>query len=289
MKSHTLQQNTGKKSKLVKHKRWFTLKLEVLLYRYRGALAISSILVATSLPCHHLYYGGFSLQHFSAKQMSRFPSKMIFALLSLRAVAGRGGDFTWGEKLPGSCGWAGTKREAPLMCLPPCVPWGPGGESAHPRHSPGSRYRRTEHAGHGQVGALSAVGVAHRETSSCTPSSALGNVSLEATSSRSGTAGTENLPWTGPIPAPGYAPPTPISVMKAPRAHPQPPAQRPAPREPIPCHGMGSQGAKHARVTSPDHRLAKGFVKESPGAPSAGWVCTLWVSGLWPPGQVASR
>ena len=168
MKSHTLQQNTGKKSKLVKHKRWFTLKVEVLLYRYRGTLAISSILVATSFPCHHLYYCAFSLQHFSAKQMSRFPSKMIFALLSLRAVAGRGGDFTWGEKLPGSCGWAGTKREAPLMCLPLCVHWGPGGESAHPRHSPGSRYRRTEHAGHGQVGALSAVGVAHRETSSCT-------------------------------------------------------------------------------------------------------------------------
>lgn len=30
-----------------------------------------------SIPCHHLYYCAFSLQHFSAKQISRFPSNLF--------------------------------------------------------------------------------------------------------------------------------------------------------------------------------------------------------------------
>ena len=43
--------------------------------------------------------------------------------------------------------------------VPPCVHWGPDGESSRPRHSPWNWCCRTERAGHGEHAALSAVGM----------------------------------------------------------------------------------------------------------------------------------
>ncbi|KAM9236232.1 inositol 1,4,5-trisphosphate receptor-interacting protein-like 1 [Leptosomus discolor] len=61
--------------------------------------------------------------------------------------------------LAGSSVWAGTKPEAALM-LPPCVRWGPRGESPHPPCSPGSWSHRTEHTGHAEDTARLTVGSA---------------------------------------------------------------------------------------------------------------------------------
>ena len=194
-------------------------------------------------------------------------TKMIFALLSLHTVTTMVAISRGPRNLPGSSIWAGTKREAPLVCLHvftgvrvenlpvPDTPQGvrtaeqtmldvektvlyqqwelpPGKSPPAPPHHPWEM----------SLWKQCPLAVAQQEQRSCHG---------QAPSHHQDTH---------------HHPP--ISVMKAPRAHARPQAQRPPLREPIP-----SLWPKHPQVTSPILCLVRVrgasvcFVKGAPGSP----------------------
>ena len=219
-------------------------------------------------------------------------TKMIFALLSLHTVTTMVAISRGPRNLPGSSIWAGTKREAPLVCLHvftgvrvenlpvPDTPQGVGTAELTmldmektvlyqqwelpPAKSPPAP---PHHPWEMSLWKQCPLAVAQQEQRSCHG---------QAPSRHQDTH---------------HHPP--IGVMKAPRAHARPQDQRPPLREPIPSHGMGPQGPKHPQVTSPDFMFGKGsggfcrFVKGAPGSPvlpSGSVLCGC--QGFGCPGQL---
>ena len=91
--------------------------------------------------------------------MTTVATMMTFILLSPRTVTA----MVAISRGPRNSCWPlrlGREQVRGTADVPPCVHWGPDGESSRPRHSPWSWCCRTEHAGHGEHAALSAVGIA---------------------------------------------------------------------------------------------------------------------------------
>lgn len=222
---------------------------------------------------------------------STVATKMVVALLSLHTRHHPGGNFTWAEKLPGSSGWAGTKREAPLMCLraftgvrlenmpDPDAPQGVDTTELNTLDTEkpvlyrqwdlptGKRLPAPPPSPSGKQRPLAA---AQQEQRSCR----------------------------------GQAPPhhqhthhhPPVGVRWAHQEHTRHPKLRGSTKGGDSPHGLGSQGAKHLRVTSPDSRFGKGLgglvsalERELPGAPACRVGLDCVGSGLGLPGAAVGR